>query len=268
MSETIAEKYIKKVVEHVKQTGALPLDYEAAEEKCERTFLSYCVWNNWPEELKILISAGADIKKVKKAINQRCTPLIEAVKLGRVECVKVLAEAGDDLNQTNEDGHSALFLARTALMLQWFHQKGFDLNQRDVRGQTVLTNLMWTRFSKEDEKSRSFEICKLIDMGIVDINWPARLKDDEHGYVERTPLMTSLLVGVSVTQKLIETGADLYYITPDKITVFDLVEGATRAISTEPKLSHYNYLHAIDEKNKLNQTLSISDKKDLKSNKI
>lgn len=88
--------------------------------------------------LEILVARGADI--TSKCGEERPTsPLNIAVTNGRTACVKILAENGADLTETDEDGnnllHDAAVVGEVASILILARQ-GVDMNAQNRNGDT------------------------------------------------------------------------------------------------------------------------------------
>jgi len=103
------------------------------------------------EIIRVLLAAGADMRLTT---DDGTTPLMEAAGLGRCsfimrsrgvrsvgaeEAVKILAEAGADLNATNEADYTALHGAAFRGLdevVEYLVQHGANINARDYRGRT------------------------------------------------------------------------------------------------------------------------------------
>lgn len=104
-------------------------DVNAAEETRGQTALMWAAGEGHAEVVRALLAAGADLHAVSHGppdaeaaggrgtytrIVQRIdafTPLLFAVRAGRIEAVKALLDAGADVNETAPDGTSALVIA-------------------------------------------------------------------------------------------------------------------------------------------------------------
>lgn len=72
--------------------------------------LHFAAWNGWSDQVRKLISSGADVNRVDNSVN-RSTPLHEACCGGNEEVVRFLLEAGASETIVNEAKDSALHIA-------------------------------------------------------------------------------------------------------------------------------------------------------------
>ncbi len=255
------ETLLNEMIMGVNERGQLPLNYLYLEGVFNQTFISYCILKNKTKELKLLLEAGADIKATSP-IRHNATALHDAVKLGRLECVKMLLEFGADLHEKDYYGHELIWCTSNAEVLQFFHSKGFNLNQRDEYGVSLIVHIMHGtpgQHEPEIKEDKNEEIGKIIDMGIIDINYPSIMSGNEKE--DRTPLMMSYFNNnKTVMKKLIFSGADFYYKSGDGKTLLDLAQERVKNLpATSPAHNVYRYLLSVQEKLKLEGKLQIKD---------
>ena len=145
------------------------------------------------ELVKLLIDAGTD---VNKANANEWTPLCTAAANGRTDCVKLLINAGADVNKADEDSETPLFTAAAnghAECMKLLIAAGADVNKVDKEGWTPLCMAAW--------KGRTECVKLLINAG-ADVN-----KADKAGW---TPLYWAAYNGQTECVKLlINAGADV-----------------------------------------------------------
>jgi ankyrin repeat protein len=129
----------------------------AVEQWKEQTALIWAAAENQPAMVKVLVDAGADVNARSKVHNWErqvtaearaiarpsggLTPLLYAARQGCLDCVKVLAEAGADLDLGDPDNVSPLLMA--TLNGRWdiakhLINKGANVNKWDWWGQSPL----------------------------------------------------------------------------------------------------------------------------------
>ena len=158
-----------------------------------------------PESVSLMISKGLDVNRV---LPNGYTALIHAALGNKLDVIKVLEEAGADLEYKTDDGLSLLhFVCQrnekqiTGLraskvqpdVIQYLIDKGLSVNSEDKEGWTPLMYLLLTN----EDVSESVKI--LLDAG-ADINHRSA-----NGY---TPIM--LAQHPNVAKLLIERGADIH----------------------------------------------------------
>src|SRR5262247_2496128 len=129
----------------------------AVEKFHEQTALMWAAAQSQPAMVKVLVDAGADVNARSKVNNWErqvtaearaiarpsggLTPLLYAARQGCAECVKILAEAGADLDLGDPDNVSPLLMA--SLNGHWdtaeyLINKGTNVNKWDWWGQSPL----------------------------------------------------------------------------------------------------------------------------------
>ena len=99
--------------------------------------------------LKALIKAGADLNSKDK---YSYTPLLELIRINRLDRAKVLIEAGANLDLTNRLGYTALILAADRGYLDIVNaliEAGADLNSKDTN--SIQTALMLAVIKKHTD---------------------------------------------------------------------------------------------------------------------
>ena len=142
------------------------------------------------ECLEELMEGGADVN-IKN--DYQHTPLVLAIKKGNVDIVKLMIDAGADVNAVCEcHGNGALLLAVIGGHVHCLREliaAGVDVNTKNKKGKTCL---MFVRDS---------QCCEELILAGADMN----IKDTEGG----TSLFYALLNGnVDVVEVLIDAGAD------------------------------------------------------------
>ena len=145
------------------------------------------------ELVKLLIDAGTD---VNKANANEWTPLCTAAANGRTDCVKLLINAGADVNKADEDSETPLFTAAAnghAECMKLLIDAGADVNKVDKEG--------WTPLSTAALEGHTECVKLLINVG-ADVNMA-----DKYGW---TPLFWAAWYGRTECVKLLITaGADV-----------------------------------------------------------
>ncbi|MBR2127063.1 MAG: ankyrin repeat domain-containing protein [Akkermansia sp.] len=101
--------------------------------------------DNNPEQLTLLIAAGADVNKGDESER---TPLLLAAERGYTECVRLLLAApGIDVNKADKDGETPLYWAacygRTECVKLLLAAPDIDINKADKDGETPLYWAAW-----------------------------------------------------------------------------------------------------------------------------
>jgi ankyrin repeat protein len=74
----------------------------------------------WTEMIKLLLDNGADVNAVVVFMQE--TPLQFAVIADKLDAVKLLVEHGADIYQKNGDGNSAIDMAYSSLIFNYFRE--------------------------------------------------------------------------------------------------------------------------------------------------
>jgi len=88
-----------------------------------------------------LLDQGFNLGNLNSRIKNGMTPLMRAALLAETEFVKILLEAGADVNQLNDDMNSALWFAcvsESVEIIKLLVEHGIDLNNSNVNGATSL----------------------------------------------------------------------------------------------------------------------------------
>ncbi len=146
----------------------------------------------YTDGVKLLIEAGADLNQ---AADDGATPLFIASQNGHNKVIAILVKAGADLNQATDDGATPLFIASQnghSKVIAILVKAGADLNQATDNGTTPLLIASQNGHNKV--------IAILVKAG-ADLN---------QGYHGATPLFIASQNGhAEVVQILVEAGADL-----------------------------------------------------------
>lgn len=93
--------------------------------RCSKTSMAYCIQHNDAIMLQWLIDQGFDIEAVDEFQD---TPLIVAAEKGAAECVKVLLDAGADIFKNNHIPERAIQIASTLEVVQLLIDAGDEIN--------------------------------------------------------------------------------------------------------------------------------------------
>ena len=120
-------------------------DVNAVEGWKGQTALMWAAAENHAAVVRALVKAGAEVEKRSKG--NVFTPFLFAVRAGQIDAARALLEGGANVNQTLQDGTSALVLAVTNAhweMAAALLDKGADPNA-SAQGWTALHQIAWTR---------------------------------------------------------------------------------------------------------------------------
>jgi uncharacterized protein len=95
------------------------------------TALTHAALTGSPEALKILLDAGADVN----TNGNHGTPLILAAFLGHYECVRILLDRGADINAQTDEGE-------TGLMLLVAYTENAKPNNKEIIKGKMLSSIM------------------------------------------------------------------------------------------------------------------------------
>lgn len=119
------------------------------------------------ELVKLLIDAGADVNK-KGGRNLDGLPLCYAALSSTLEVVRLLIDAGADVNAVNNNNATALMYAsqrREVNIMKLLIEKGAKINVQDVRGYTALIFASYTFQGSDNGKPQREAIKLLMDNG-------------------------------------------------------------------------------------------------------
>lgn len=211
------------------------------------TALMWAAAQSHPEMIKTLLAAGADINAMSTVVHWErqvtaeprdkwlppggFTPLMFAAREGCVECVKVLADAGANLNLADPDGITPMvdsiinghYDVAAALL-----DKGADPNLFDKTGRAALYaavdahTMPYSNRPSPDESHNqitSLDLIKLLIAHGADINMRLKTQQPYRSKVDRgddtmlttgtTPLLRAAKAGdVTVIAMLLARGAD------------------------------------------------------------
>lgn len=133
--------------------------------------LHYCMYNNSPELVKLLIDNGAKVnvftgERALWTIEFDCflfeTPLHLASSNGYLECVKHLIEAGSDINGKRWDERTPLMFASAfgnGDVVEYLCKKGADVNCRaNQKHYGIETNYSALHFSARNGHRNVYEV--------------------------------------------------------------------------------------------------------------
>lgn len=187
------------------------------------------------EKLKLLLDLGADANVVVKYYG---SPLMQALINGLgEEFIKILLDAKADVNISDDDGKTAVFVAvehRRFDDLRTLHSRGVNLNHKANNGNTALTE----EIKRTDP---SLDVVKmLIDLG-ADVNAAKNL----HAALDRWDLKA-----LHIVETLIESGADVNAKYDNGTSPLALAASATKCpASTIAKLAKAGaFIDSVDAK--------------------
>ncbi|WP_414542068.1 ankyrin repeat domain-containing protein [Nostoc sp. CCY0012] len=106
--------------------------------RCKKAALMYVIENNHVELLKWLIDEGFDIEATNEF---GTTPLMVAVECNNVECVKILLEAGAKPGRKDNCNSTAINLASNIQIVRMLLDAGEDLNDVNDDVRRLLTGV-------------------------------------------------------------------------------------------------------------------------------
>ena len=165
-------------VDTVKLLLAHGADVNAKEGWKGQTTLMWAAAENHAGVVRALVQAGADLAALSKGAVS--TPFLFAVRGGQIEAARALLEAGANVNESLQDGTSALVLAVTNAhyeMAAVLLENGADPNAA-AQGWTALHQIAWTR-------------------------------RPNYGYNLPGPVPTGKLDGLDLVKELVRYGADI-----------------------------------------------------------
>ena len=206
-SEHLEHEYFDRCVEVLTQNGA---DVNIANPD-GKTPLWFAAEGGSVRGVEVLLNSGADISTRDAASGDPILLTAAQNSNDCYECVELLISKGADVNETGNDGFTALMSAAiegNLRCIKLFVNKGADVNTTDSEGRTALMCAA--------ENGRDESLKYLIDQG-ADVN---RIWKDEPGYAWHfTALMRAALYGHNdCVNRLIHTGADVNRITPEGAT--------------------------------------------------
>lgn len=132
--------------------------------------LMHAINYNNIDAIKLLIEAGANLNATD---NMGRTPLMIAVEFNNQDAVQILIESGANLNMQNLWGTTALnFAARKghALIFQKLLYAGADIHKKDADGRTALDYVYeGGRYAPEHVIQGKFEIQKILEQYKKDV---------------------------------------------------------------------------------------------------
>ncbi len=195
------------------------------------------------------------------------TPLLFAIRQGHVDTVRVLLEAGADVDQTMADGTGAMIVAivngQYALASELL-SRGGDANVKDLRGRAALyaavdmRNYRWSELPKppDDGMDPLALIRQLLDLG-VDVNapltsaipyrGPSNFSNIFESMVGATPFLRAAESGDATLMRLLmDHGADVHVTTGDGKTALILAAGVGYSDGSTFEWSEKETLGAIE----------------------
>ena len=88
-----------------------------------------------------LVEQGLDLNNINQKFDNGMTALMQACRFGQMEIVKLLLQAGADINLTNNDGNNALWLAcfsGDTHTIRVLIENGVNIDNQNVTGATAL----------------------------------------------------------------------------------------------------------------------------------
>lgn len=201
---TLVEQYIKEgeKVNKANKKGQFPL--------------WIATWNNDPQMITLLLKNGADPKQQFKVKDGKLGCMDIAAQEGELEVIKLLADAGADVDQKGLVGHTPLRIAarngRTDVVA-YFISKGCDINTQGNDGATPLE----AAASKGHMEIVQMLVEKGANINIQDKEGDFALGEAaKHGFID-------------VVNYLVSKGADLSLKNQDGNTAEDLAKLAGQA---------------------------------------
>jgi ankyrin repeat protein len=256
---------IPEAVQVLLDAGA---DINATESWGGTTALMWAVNENNQDVIRLLLARGADVDAVSRFIapdNGRgfegsplrdrnpeeigpvedatgeFTALIFAAREGNIEAVRLLAEAGADLDAISADGKDALGMAifnGHYEIASYLIDQGAAVDQPDAWG---FTPLFWAVDRRNMETATSFPwvitddpfflVEKLLAAGatpdrIVNSTPRARMRGGSPRIVFATPLMRAAFAGdMQLVRLLLDYGADVNVLSSDNESVLEAASG-------------------------------------------
>ena len=176
--------------------------------------------HNYVSCVKLLIEAGADVNMADK---QGFTPLINAARLGLDDCIDLLIQAGASVNQADNDGVTPVVEAAilgTPKCLHRLISAGANVNTIRKGGRTALMECVW--YSQEwwdegENKSKLPKNCKQRESVEILINAGVNVNARTNKGI--SAIMRASENGYDKCVKLLlESGADVNTISSEGLT--------------------------------------------------
>jgi ankyrin repeat protein len=148
--QVAARSSLERSLVHCLQRHGSPLHYVNVRDQYGRTLLSYAAQMNSVEAVRLLVNAGADLNMTSEEPgDEGLTPLLYAAHEGHEDTVIALLDSGADVRSKDHAGRTALAHAiyhDFQAVARILLERGCDPNSEDNLQQTPLGGAAWSDF--------------------------------------------------------------------------------------------------------------------------